>query len=290
METQRPLADWVADFARYLEVERGASSHTVAGYRSDLMSLSSEGPFRVWSAEELRGIEREWAAAFRPRSVRRKVAALRAFLRFLAMRGLATPTLPKASFARSRPLPKSLSAAQTTRVGQEAGSRKPSERRDAALVVLLSSGGLRISEAVGLTLEDWTPERAEVRVRGKGGRTRIVPLPPEAAAMVEEYVASARGELWPKHDLLLVSDRGNPLRREVAFRTVQRLARAAGLGGSVGPHTLRHSYAVALLKGGADLRAVQELLGHASIATTQIYTELDLDAVRARFHRAHPRG
>ncbi|HTQ10268.1 MAG TPA: tyrosine-type recombinase/integrase, partial [Fimbriimonadaceae bacterium] len=150
---------------------------------------------------------------------------------------------------------------------------------------------LRVSEAVGADREAVDLNGGAIRVTGKRGKTRWVPLPAMTVNWLRQYLVQARPKLATKPtSLLIVSDHGKAMRREQVYVVLERLARLAGIEQHVGPHALRHTYAVHLLKGGADLRAVQELLGHESIATTQVYTQLDLEEVKRRYKAAHPRG
>lgn len=156
---------------------------------------------------------------------------------------------------------------------------------------LIYGGGLRISEAVALTRADLDLDLATVRVLGKRGKVRVVPLPQATVGWLERYLREARPALTKAPSpLVLLSDTGKPLARQRAYTVLSRYAEGAGIVTSVGPHTLRHTYAVHLVQGGADLRAVQELLGHASISTTQVYTALDMEEVRQRYDQAHPRA
>jgi integrase/recombinase XerD len=162
--------------------------------------------------------------------------------------------------------------------------------RDRALFELVYGAGLRISEAVGLRVERLTLDQAALVVDGKRGKQRVVPLPAETIEWLERYMEVGRPKLVRRPSpWVFVGNRGLPLSRQSAYQRLRRLAVLAGVPGPIGPHVLRHTYAVDLLKGGADLRAVQELLGHESIATTQIYTELDLSEVARRYRAAHPR-
>ena len=173
----------------------------------------------------------------------------------------------------------------------ETDSEGPSGLRNQALVALLFGCGLRISEAIELSLADYDRETRAIRVVGKRQKVRLVPVPEEVDGIIQNYVLNGRTEMLKRpSDKLLLSVRGNGLSRQVAYEIVNELARVSGKNQPTGPHTLRHSYAVALLKGGADLRVVQELLGHASVATTQVYTQLEDEAISENYRKAHPRG
>lgn len=224
-------------------------------------------------------------------TAQRKLSALRSFLKFLKRRG-AGPAgdLPSTGgFKKPRRLPKALSIGQLQQILEAPDLAKPSGIRDRALMELIYGAGLRVSEAVGLGVERLDLDTATVIVTGKREKTRAVPLPAQTIAWLERYLADARPKLVRRPSgLLLISDRGRGMCRQVAFDKLRRYAAASGMA-KVSPHTLRHTYAVHLLKGGADLRAVQELLGHESIATTQVYTQLDLDEVVEKYRAAHPR-
>lgn len=162
--------------------------------------------------------------------------------------------------------------------------------RDRGLMELIYGAGLRVSEAVGLRIEDLSLDTAAVRVTGKRGKTRWVPLPALTLPWIERYLAEARPVLDRRsRPEVFLGAKGGALSRSMGYRILEAAAKRAGFGRPVGPHVLRHSYAVHLLRGGADLRAVQELLGHASVSTTQVYTQLDLDAVKQKYASAHPR-
>lgn len=227
-----------------------------------------------------------------PTSRRRKVSSLRALLKWLKRRGQGPAAeLPSAAEIRlPQRLPKALTFEDLTRLLETADLSQPSGVRDRCLMELLYGTGLRVSEAVGLRMEEIDLERAAFRVTGKRGKTRVVPLPQHTAPWIERYLQEGRPKLLAKPVAqVFVGERGRPLSRQSAYHVLEQARRAAGIRTPVSPHTLRHTYAVHLVQGGADLRAVQELLGHASIATTQIYTQLDLATVRANYDQAHPR-
>jgi integrase/recombinase XerD len=204
----------------------------------------------------------------------------------------------------TRQLPDTLDAGEIEALLEAPGDADPTGIRDRALLELLYASGLRISEALGLDRADLSLEEGSVRVIGKGDRERLVPVGDVAIAALERYLGEVRGP-WlddarragragPDHDRrggpLFVSRRGRRLGRMDGWRVLRRAARTAGLSARVTPHTLRHSFATHLLEGGADLRVVQELLGHASITTTQLYTHLTGERIRQVYARAHPRA
>ena len=246
--------------------------------------------------------------ASRPSSLRRRAAALKGFYRFAYGEGLipidvaAHLDLPKPS----RLLPETLTPDETVRLLEAAGGDDPEAPdapnaahalRDRALLELLYAAGLRISEAIGLDREDLSVDGAFVRVIGKGDKERLVPVGDVALDWLGRWVAGPRAVLLARHHVapirggpLFLGDRGGRLARQQAWAAVKRAAGAAGLTDRVSPHTLRHSFATHLLEGGADLRIVQELLGHASISTTQLYTHLTGERIRDIYSRAHPRA
>ena len=307
-------ADLLAALDAYLDhlrVERGLSAATIRAYDGDLRGFAAGAPSVTdWATDP--DVPRSYLAALtrpprplRPSSHRRKAAAIRAFFRFcfaeeLIERDIAgVLDLPRAS----RQLPETLGVDEVAALLEAPDADNPAGLRDRALLELLYAAGLRVSEAVGLDRQDIQLDAGFVRVIGKGDKERLVPVGDVAIDAIERYLATVR-EPWleiarqrglpPDHERrggpLFVSVRGRRLGRMEAWRTVQRAATAAGLSARVTPHTLRHSFATHLLEGGADLRVVQELLGHASITTTQLYTHLTGERIRQVYARAHPRA
>ena len=287
-------------FLAHLAVERSVSPNTLSAYRSDLSKyfahLASRG------RADLAGVEREDVASFpesleaMAASVARSLAAVRSFHRFAFEEGL-TATNPAGDVRPPKlasRLPKALTVDQVaslieaTRVGEG-----PVPLRDCALVELLYGTGARISEAVGLSGDDLDLPGAAVRLFGKGRKERVVPLGGYAVEAMEAYLVRARPALacrGPGTPLLFLNTRGRPLSRQSAWGALQAAAGRAGLPAHISPHTLRHSFATHLLQGGADVRVVQELLGHSSVTTTQIYTLVDRDTVREVYAASHPRA
>jgi integrase/recombinase XerD len=302
----------IDEYLTYLEVERGLSSATIRAYRTDLADFAaSRGVGREWgtsadpaigylAARTRRGRPHDPGLA--PSSLRRRAAALKGFYRFAYGEGLikrdvaAHLDLPKPS----RLLPETLTVAETERLLESAGdetSPQPGGLRDRALLELLYAAGLRISEAIGLDREDLSTDGAFVRVIGKGDKERLVPVGDIALDWLARWIAGPRaallaiGHVAPdRGGPLFLGDRGHRLARQQGWASVKRAAARAGLADRVSPHTLRHSFATHLLEGGADLRVVQELLGHASISTTQLYTHLTGERIRDVYSRAHPRA
>lgn len=303
MNLERAIEDYLA----YLDVERGLAAATIRAYRGDLRDFarSLPGTSASWdrSADPVVGYlasrtrrGRTGERALAPTSLRRRAAALKGFYRFAFGEGLIETDvamhldLPK----QSRRLPDTLDVGEVERLLEAASNGGV---RDRALLELLYAAGLRVSEAIGLDREDLSLDGAFVRVIGKGDKERLVPIGeisidwlvawldgPRPALLGSSHVAPLRG------GPLFLGDRGRRLARQQAWAAVTRAADHAGLAGKVSPHTLRHSFATHLLEGGADLRVVQELLGHASISTTQLYTHLTGERIRDVYRRAHPRA
>jgi len=305
-----PLDVAIEDYLAFLRVERGVSPATITAYRGDLADFAaSRGTSRAWAgspeaavrylaARTRRGVRGERALA--PTSLRRRAAAIRGFYRFAFGEGIiAVDVAARLDLPRQpRLLPETLSVAEVERLLESAGDDEtPSGHRSRALVELLYAGGLRVSEALGLDREDASLEAGFVRVIGKGDRERLVPIGDLARDWLRSWVDGPRASLLALHHVsparggpLFLGDRGRRLARQQAWGIVTGAAERAGLAGRVSPHTLRHSFATHLLEGGADLRIVQELLGHASISTTQLYTHLTGERVREVYRRAHPRA
>ena len=296
----------IGDYLSFLTVERGLAAATIRAYRADLDDFAAargttdgwwRGPdaaLRYLAARTRRGRRHDPGLA--PTSLRRRAAAIRGFYRFAFGEGLidvdvaAHLDLPK----MPRLLPDTLTVAEVGRLLDAAAEAGPRER---ALLELLYAAGLRISEALRLDLEDVSLDGAFVRVIGKGDRERLVPIGEVAIAALRDWIDGPRAALIATHHVepvrggpVFLGDRGTRLARQQAWATVRRAAAAAGISAHVSPHTLRHSFATHLLEGGADLRIVQELLGHASISTTQLYTHVTGERIREVYSRAHPRA
>jgi integrase/recombinase XerD len=273
------------------------SPRTVDAYRRDLSALAGwlgRPPATVSTTELERYLAELRAAGLAGTTIARRAAAIRAFFRHLTLLGLradnpaAELDLPR----RRRSLPRTLSPAEVERLIDAAAGTTPRALRDHALVELLYGGGLRVSEAVGLERASVDLEQRLIRVLGKGDKERIVPIGRHAADAVRRYLARGRPHLDRGHrpDLFL-NAQGGALTRAGAFLIVRRLAARAGLDpASVHPHLLRHSFATHLLEGGADLRSVQEMLGHADLATTELYTHVSDRRRREAYFSAHPHG
>jgi integrase/recombinase XerD len=295
----------IEDYLAYLQVERGLSPATIGAYRNDLRDFRRQlGTGAAWDrspdaavaylASKTRRGDDE--AALAPTSLRRRAAALKGFYRFAYGEGVievdvaSRLDLPR----QSRRLPDTLDVGEVERLLEAASA---GGLRDRALLELLYAAGLRVSEAIGLDREDLSVDGAFVRVIGKGDRERLVPVGEIALDHLVAWLDGPRPALLALHHVdpvrggpLFLGERGRRLARQQAYSAVTRAADVAGLTGKVSPHTLRHSFATHLLEGGADLRVVQELLGHASISTTQLYTHLTGERIRDVYRRAHPRA
>jgi integrase/recombinase XerD len=289
------------EFRDHLALESGSSKHTVESYGRDLRRLAEflagrgverpEGGTRKLLRDfvfELKDLQLSAA------TIRRTVSAVRTYYRFLAGEGdlKEDPSDRLETPRRARKLPDTLNAAECQRLVESPGAEEPLGWRDRALLELAYGAGLRVSELVGLTLTDIWPDDQVVRVFGKGGKERLVPIGRQVIGAVSIYTHELRSRLdrGKTKQRLLLNVRGQPLSRVGAWGIVKKGAVRAGITKRVTPHTLRHSFATHLLEGGADLRAVQEMLGHADLATTQIYTHVDREYLRSVHRQFHPRG
>lgn len=297
------FADQLNEFLDFMLMEKGASPHTVLAYRNDLTSaatfLASVGR-AGWAeadAQDLLDLETFWGSSGAGSTRQRRMAAVRSFFKHLkhTESGPAFPLDSGAKAMRLWKLPKSLTKVQVMKLLDTIPSSTISQIRNRASLELLYGCGLRVSEMTGLSVADYSRESSVVRILGKRGKTRLVPLPDGTEVWLQRYMETSRPALAARSsgrrtDCMILSDHGRPMLRQNILKLVASAAKAAGIEGPVSPHTLRHSYAVHLLEGGADLRVVQELLGHESLETTQIYTELNLDETNARYEASHPRA
>jgi integrase/recombinase XerC len=297
------MTDPLEAFLRHQSVEKGASAHTLRSYRSDLVSFrsfvlatvggpSASGGGTALAAADAR-LVRAWLAALHGRglqatSIARRLAAVRSWYRFLVRRGVVVAN--PARDVRSPRLPRKLASflpideAHVMLDGRHLGGRAP--ERDRAILELLYASGLRVSELVGLDVDDVDRAERTVRVLGKGNKERVVPFGRQAGRALAAYLerrGAARGALF-------LNARGSRLSARAVGTIVRRSARAAGLARRVTPHTLRHTFATHLLDAGADLRMIQELLGHSRLSTTQRYTHVASDRLLRVYDAAHPRA
>lgn len=299
-ELPRSMAERLVGFLRYLEAERSASPHTLANYSREvgefLRFLNREG-IACWEDVDRSVLSRYlmWLASrgYARGSVARRVAEVRSFGAYLQREGWTAvhPFLSLRAPKSGRRLPDVLSVPEMVALLSQPDAATPQGMRDRTMLEVLYAGGLRVSELVGLDLEQYDAQRGEVRVWGKGGKERIALLGRPAQRWLRRYVADARPHLLgprARSRALFLNRLGSRL----TVRSVQSILRQytlqAGLDKRVTPHVLRHTFATHLLDGGADLRVVQELLGHAQLSTTQVYTHVSRSGVRAVYLRAHP--
>lgn len=303
------LENIARDWLDHLRIERGASPHTISNYRRDitryLNNLAAQDITRweqitsqVIHDHLARMASGELGTAHAPSSVARASASIRGFHRFALREGITAsdPTADIRTPKQGAHLPKALTIDEVTRlleaarVGEDARSL-----RDSALLEMLYATGARVSEIVALSADDLDldEELPVVRLFGKGRKERLVPVGRHAREAVEAYLVRARPLLASRgrgESALFLNQRGKPLSRQSAWEIIQRAAARANLEQQISPHTLRHSFATHLLEGGASVRDVQELLGHASVQTTQIYTKITITTLREMYRSAHPRA
>ncbi|MGH3441197.1 MAG: site-specific tyrosine recombinase XerD [Nitriliruptorales bacterium] len=289
----------------HLRVERGLAANTLAAYRRDiglyeryLDQVGIDDPRSATSAdveEFVPWIRSQSTPTGRPyagTTVARTIVAVRGLHRFLAREGLTDddPAVDVEAPAPARSLPKALPVEQVEALLDVILGEDPAALRDRAIIEVLYSAGLRISELVSLDLDDVDLVDRSVTVLGKGHKQRVVPFGGAALHALEAWLVRGRPAVGPRGPAVFLNLRGERLTRQGAWKVVKRHADAAGLAASVSPHTLRHSYATHMLDGGADVREVQELLGHANVSTTQIYTFVSRARLREVYDRAHPRA
>lgn len=295
------LAD---EFLGYLTVERGASPNTIAAYRADLKRyvafLTERGvtsPDAVTRDDVTAWMASLWAAGAAPRTVERRVAAVKSFHRFLVREGTTTnhPTAALPLPRTPERLPDVISIDDVDRMLSQPFPEGPVGCRDRAILEVLYGCGVRVSELTGLDVRDVDLTDGFLRVFGKGSKERVVPVAGAAVRSLRDYLAHGRPYLHSKGgarkqdpDAVFLNTRGGRLTRATVHAIVRAYGRRVGL--DVHPHTLRHSFATHLLQGGADLRALQEMLGHADISTTQIYTHVDRTHLREEYLSTHPRA
>jgi integrase/recombinase XerD len=302
---QRHLTDLTLDFLASLELERGLSRNTLEAYRSDLQQLGAHlarvdrDPLRVTPADlatfvsELAG-GHDGRPAVAAATLQRKIACLRSFYRHLRREQLIDhdPTAELRPPRSSARLPRVLTRDEVTRLLEQPRGSTPGALRDRALLETMYACGLRASEAITLELPELDLEAAILRARGKGSKERLVPIGSKAVGSLRAYLDQGRPRLVGLSDepRVFLNLRGHGLSRQGLYKIVQGHARSAGLDQRMSPHTLRHTFATHLLAGGCDLRSLQEMLGHADIGTTQIYTHLSTERLRDVYFDAHPRA
>ena len=298
---------FINDFLEFLSVEKSASGNTIAAYRNDLgqleefLAAKKNGSGIKWQIigqdEVLEYILHLKSNAYAEATVARKVAAVKSFFGFLQAEGhlKTNPTEQLASPKVGKLLPKPLNVQELDELlEQPSRLSTPEAKRDRAMLELMYATGLRVTELVSLDLHDvqLEGEKPYVRLIGKGNRERQIPLLDQPVQEVRDYIQSARTRLLGERDetALFVNRRGERLTRQGFWLILRGYANDAGIKGRVTPHTLRHSFATHMLRGGMDIHKVQELLGHANISTTQVYTQVSREHIREAYEKAHPRA
>lgn len=295
--------DAISQFTDYLDLERRMSPRTSASYRSDLMSFAqflrrrSGDDFDIFSVNHTdirRYLSSLQSLGRSRRTLLRRLASLKAFYRFSLKRGLirVNPTDMLAPMKREKRLPRAIAYEDVDRLLTAVAQDSPLGIRDRAILELIYSSGLRLSEAVGLDLRDYDAAHSTVRVMGKGSKERIAPVGQAATQAIALYMSQSRPMLASRSssEALFISQRGGRLTGRQVQRLMEKYSMKSGLKGKPSPHALRHSFATHLLDSGADLRAVQELLGHADISSTQIYTAVSRQRLMESYRKNHPRS
>lgn len=297
------MKEQINAFLHYLGVEKGFSGNTIAAYRNDLYSLAEYlrkgGRHSSWQdlgsdtlADYVVDLQNR---GYSPTTLARKIASVKSFFAFLVEEGIVVvnPTEELRAPRIGRTLPKALSEEEVERLLRApAQLQTPEGERDRAMLELLYATGMRVSELVSLDLDDVNLDQGFVRCRGKGDKERLLPFHEDASETLQEYIEDARVTLkGPRKERALFLNRwGDRLTRQGFWLILKEHAADAGITTPVTPHTIRHSYATHMLRGGASLRQVQEFLGHASISTTQVYTHLTDDHLKDEYERTHPRA
>ncbi|MBD8025278.1 site-specific tyrosine recombinase XerD [Ureibacillus sp. Re31] len=293
----------ILDYLHFLQVERQLSTNTLSSYRRDLESYI-EHIHNVQAVQSLKAIERSHilihlealrGEGISARTIARHISSIRSFHQFLLREKLTDtdPTVHLEMPQIEQRLPKVLSIEEIERLISAPNREKPQGIRDIAMLELLYGTGMRISELIGLNLDDVHLTMGFVRVFGKGGKERIVPLGKSAIHTLDQYLQIARFKLqgkYPKTDAFFINQRGKRLTRQGCWKLLKEHAKNAQIEKEITPHTLRHSFATHLIENGADLRAVQEMLGHADISTTQIYTHISKTRLSEVYKQFHPRA
>lgn len=286
------MKDKIDKFLRYLEVEKGVSVHTLRAYRKDLEAfnkLVGKEPGEI-DLVDIRGfLAFQIRAGLSKTTVGRRLAVVRSFLRFMHREGYVetNPAKLVSSPKTGRPLPRFLSVDDAFSLVERPEGIGFMPARDRAILELLYSSGLRVSEAAGLNVDDVNTREGLVKVRGKGRKERLLPIGSKAVDALKSYLVE-KILLKKRNSALFLNRRGGRLSERGIRRIVVKYAKLSGIDGKMGPHTLRHSFASHLLQDGADLRVIQELLGHSSLSTTQKYTHLDITHLMDVYDKAHP--
>jgi integrase/recombinase XerD len=294
---------WVRAYENYLKLERSLSGNSIHAYTTDLSKLIhflehhgytiQPGAITIRHLAEFNA----WigSSGLNARSQARIISGIRSFFQFLLMEDIVrvNPAKDMESPRLSRKLPEVLSLAEIDKMIQAIDMSAAEGQRNRAIIETLYGCGLRVSELVNLKISDLQPQAEFIRITGKGNKQRLVPVGRQALKHIQLYMATSRKTLPARkgyEDTLFLNRFGRQLSREMVFTIIKALSKAAGIKKTVSPHTLRHSFATHLMEGGADLRAIQEMLGHESITTTEIYTHLDREYLKENLLLFHPRS
>ncbi len=290
----------IESFLQYMTVEKRMSANTRQAYASDLTQYAStltqlgvEGWNEVTRSHIVKHIEELSQAGRASSSLRRAVSSIRMFHHHLKMTGVTTtdPSLYLESPKAEKQLPDTWSQAEVERLLDSVPTSDPLSLRDRAMLELLYGTGMRVSELLGLDLDDLQFELGYLQCEGKGERARIIPVSSVAQSFVERYIQQARNGLGGREtEALFLNGRGGRLSRQGFWKMIKRRAKLAGIDKEITPHVLRHSFATHLLENGADLRAIQQMLGHADLATTQVYTHVNKSRLHDVYRKHHPRA
>lgn len=294
----KPFDDLLSDFKTYLSLERGLSAHTSSNYAVDAEHLHEFASAHDIPLDKIKEADLHLLLAslrdigIQPRSQARLISGIRSFFRFMRMEGYieSDPTALIEFPYLGRTLPDVLSLEEIDSMIAAIDYDKNEALRNETIIETLYGSGLRVSELTGLRISRIYLDEGYMRIEGKGNKQRLVPLSPRSITLIREYMDQrSRQTVKPgNEDILFLNRRGAAMTRVMVFYIIRDLAEAAGINKSVSPHTLRHSFATHLLEGGANLRAIQEMLGHESIATTEIYVHLDRSRLRAELLAHHP--
>lgn len=284
----------IRSYLSHCQVEKGLAANTLASYERDLARLASHGPGDPTPASMRAYLDSLYAAGLSGRTIARHLTTLRCFFRFLVAEGRleADPVETIVSPRVGRALPKPLNRKKIAAVSEAPEEGSPRGLRDRAMIELAYASGLRVSELCAVRTADLDLERGLIRVSGKGGKQRLVPVGTAALRAAAEYLRGGRGAILKGRSspYLFVTSRGGAMTRQGFWKLLRAYGVRAGGAEGLSPHKLRHSFATHLLEGGADLRSVQTMLGHADISTTQIYTQVAESRLRKTIEEFHPRG
>lgn len=294
------LEIYIDEFLNYLSVEKGCSEHTLDAYGRDLGQLAAflaeKGLDGIdWIGEDSVSLFNEMLRARKlsQNTIARKAAAIKSFLKYLYREGYAGPDAldEVESIRKTSRLPRILSKEEMARIIDSMPAGKPKQIRDRAIVEILYATGMRVSELTGAGMADLNWSEGFIRCAGKGRKMRMAPIGSRAQEWLKRYLDEVRPE-WDNKlsEKLIITERGQGISRSTVWRIVGRLANSAGIASGVSPHTFRHSFATHMLENGADIRAVQEMLGHVDISTTQIYTHVTTEKMRQTYEKCHPRA